>query len=41
VANAVFLVLVLGGDLVLANAAHRGALLVHKLGVQAMLPPGS
>jgi len=41
VANAVFLVLVLGGDLVLANAAHRGALLVHKFGVQAMLPPGS
>jgi uncharacterized membrane protein len=41
VANAVFLVLALGGDLVIASAAHRGGLLVHKFGVQAMLPPGS
>ena len=41
VAQAVFLGLLLAGDLVLANAAHRGGLLVHKFGVHAMLPPGS
>jgi uncharacterized membrane protein len=40
-AHALFLVLLLGGDLLLANAAHRGGLLVHKFGIQAMLPPGS
>jgi uncharacterized membrane protein len=39
--NAVFLGLLLAGGLVLANAAHHGGLLVHKFGVQAMLPPGS
>jgi len=41
VANVVFLVLMLGADLLLVNAAHRGGLLVHKFGVQAMLPPGA
>jgi uncharacterized membrane protein len=40
-ANAAFLALLLAGCLVLANAAHHGGLLVHKYGVQAMLPPGS
>jgi uncharacterized membrane protein len=39
--HAVFLVLLAGGDLVLANAAHRGGLLVHKFGVQAIVAPGS
>jgi uncharacterized membrane protein len=39
--HAVFLGLLLAGGLVLANAAHRGAMLVHKYGVHAMLPPGS
>ncbi len=39
--NAFFLVLLLGGGLVLASAAHHGGMLVHKYGVQAMLPPGS
>lgn len=41
VANIVVLGLVLAGGLVIANAAHQGGLLVHKYGVQAMLPPGS
>jgi uncharacterized membrane protein len=41
VAQAVFLGLLLAGDLVLTGAAHRGGLLVHKFGVHAMLPPGS
>jgi uncharacterized membrane protein len=41
VANIVALCLVLAGGLVIANAAHQGGLLVHKYGVQAMLPPGS
>jgi uncharacterized membrane protein len=40
VAQAVFLGLLLAGDLVLAQAAHRGGLLVHKFGVHAKLPPG-
>jgi hypothetical protein len=40
-ANIIFLGLLLSGGVVLANAAHRGGLLVHKYGVQAMLPPGS
>ncbi len=39
--NAVMLVLLLAGGLVLANAGHQGGLLVHKYGVQALLPPGS
>jgi uncharacterized membrane protein len=37
----VFLGLLLAGCLVLANAAHRGGLLVHKYGVHGVLPPGS
>jgi uncharacterized membrane protein len=40
-ANTVFLGLLLAGGLLLANAAHQGGLLVHKYGVQAMLPPGA
>ncbi len=40
-AQAVFLGLLVTGDLVLAGAAHRGGLLVHRHGVHAMLPPGS
>jgi uncharacterized membrane protein len=40
VMHLVFLALLLAGDLVLANVAHRGGLLVHKYGVHAMLPPG-
>ena len=39
--NTIFLALLLAGGGVLANAAHHGGLLVHKYGVQAMLPPGS
>jgi uncharacterized membrane protein len=39
--NTIFLGLMLAGCVVLANAAHRGGMLVHKYGVQAMLPPGS
>jgi uncharacterized membrane protein len=39
--NTIFLGLLLAGGLVLANAAHQGGLLVHKYGLQAMLPPGS
>ena len=39
--NTIFLGLLLAGGLVLANAAHHGGLLVHKYGLQAMLPPGS
>jgi uncharacterized membrane protein len=39
--NAVVLVMLLAGGLVIANAGHQGGLLVHKYGVQAMLPPGS
>ncbi len=39
--NTIFLGLLLAGGVVLANAAHQGGLLVHKYGVQAMLPPGS
>ncbi len=38
--NTIFLGLLLAGGLVLAGAAHQGGLLVHKYGVQAMLPPG-
>ena len=34
-------VAVLAGSLQVAAAAHRGGLLVHKLGVHAMLPKGS
>ena len=41
VAQTVFLGLLLAGNLVLAGAARRGGLLVHKHGVHAMLPPGS
>jgi uncharacterized membrane protein len=41
VTNAVFLGLLLAGSVALANAAHRGGLLVHKYGVHAMLPPGA
>jgi uncharacterized membrane protein len=41
VTRTVFLGLLLAGNLVLAGAAHRGGLLVHKHGVHAMLPPGS
>ncbi len=37
-ANAVFLVLLLGGNLLVANAAHQGGMLVHGLGVQALVP---
>ncbi len=37
----VFLGMLLAGGLVLANAAHKGGVLVHRYGVQAMLPPGS
>lgn len=40
-ANSAFLVLLLAGGVVLASAAHQGGMLVHKYGVQAMLPPGS
>jgi uncharacterized membrane protein len=36
-ANAVFLVLLLGGDLLLANVAHQGGVLVHQLGVHAIV----
>ncbi len=36
--NLVFLGLLLAGCLVLANAAHRGGVLVHRYGVQAMMP---
>jgi uncharacterized membrane protein len=39
--STIFLALLLSGGVVLANAAHLGGLLVHKYGVQAMLPPGS
>jgi uncharacterized membrane protein len=39
--NAIVLVMLLAGGLVIANAGHQGGLLVHKYGVQAMLPPGS
>ena len=39
--NSIFLVLLLAGGVVLASAAHHGGMLVHKYGVQAMLPPGS
>lgn len=39
--NTIFLGLLLAGGLLLANAAHQGGLLVHKYGVQALLPPGS
>ena len=38
--NAIFLALLLGGSVVLASAAHHGGMLVHKYGVQAVLPPG-
>jgi len=38
--HAVFLGLLLAGTLVMANAAHRGGLLVHKYGVHSLLPPG-
>ncbi len=41
VAHTVFVALLLAGNVVLAGAAHRGGLLVHKHGVHAMLPPGS
>ena len=34
-----FLGLLIAGCLVLANAAHRGGVLVHRHGVQAFLPP--
>jgi uncharacterized membrane protein len=34
-----FLGLLLAGCLVLANAAHKGGVLVHRHGVQAFLPP--
>jgi uncharacterized membrane protein len=37
VANLVMLVLLLGGALLMANVGHRGGLLVHKYGVQAMI----
>ena len=37
VANAVFLVLLLGGDVLLANVAHQGGVLVHQLGVRAIV----
>lgn len=40
VMHVVFLGLLLGGDLLLANTAHEGGMLVHKHGVHAMLPPG-
>ncbi len=36
-ANAVFLVLLLGGDVLLANVAHQGGVLVHQLGVHAVV----
>lgn len=36
-ANAVFLVLLLGGDVLLANVAHQGGVLVHQLGVRAIV----
>lgn len=36
--HVVFLGLLLGGCLVLANAAHRGGVLVHTHGVTAMMP---
>jgi len=36
--NVVVLVLLLGGNLLLANAAHQGARLVHQFGVHAMMP---
>jgi hypothetical protein len=39
--NTIFLGLLLAGGVVLASAAHHGGLLVHKYGLQAMLPPGS
>lgn len=39
--HTIFLGLLLAGGVVLANAAHHGGMLVHKYGVQAMLPPGS
>lgn len=37
VANVVMLVLLLAGALLMANVGHRGGLLVHKHGVQAMI----
>lgn len=37
--HVLFLVCLLAGCLVLANAAHKGGVLVHRHGVQAMLPP--
>jgi uncharacterized membrane protein len=37
-ANAMFLVLLLGGNLLIANAAHQGGMLVHGLNVQAFQP---
>jgi uncharacterized membrane protein len=41
VAHTVFLVLMLGAGVLVANAAHQGGLLVHQLGVHAMMPPGT
>jgi uncharacterized membrane protein len=40
VGTVVVLMAVLAGSLQIAMAAHQGGLLVHKLGVHAMLPPG-
>jgi uncharacterized membrane protein len=39
--NSVFLVLLLGGSLMVANTAHQGGVLVHQLGVHALMPPAS
>ena len=36
-ANAAFLILLLGGNLLIANVAHQGGMLVHRLGVQAVV----
>jgi uncharacterized membrane protein len=38
--HSVFLGLLLAGGLILAVAAHRGGILVHRLGVQAIMPLG-
>lgn len=36
--NALFLALLLGANLLLANVAHQGGTLVHRFGVQAVMP---
>ncbi len=41
VVSGLMLFVVLAGSLLLVGTAHQGGILVHKLGVHAMLPPSS